>query len=237
MKRTTRVDWETSFKACEKGRTYVRPEPELEALTRRLEAPTREDVRVVTAALKDDFRKYFVASLASRTEALAEPFFTPMLDAAIDEVDPSFNRQFIEPCMIGFGALRVHTYLVDVLSSGPDPRTVGAENALYWAEGLFRSDEEAAACAAVLARADRRRLRIFVRNPNVDVRRSLIASLRLDESAYPPSHRPLVATAITIARTHEDEYIRHRAEMKLAPEETPRLFAALPHREKSAGPA
>jgi hypothetical protein len=70
-------------------------------------------------------------------------------------------------------------------------------------------------------------LREFVANGNVHVRRSIIPSLKLEESAYPDDLKPLVAQAIEIARNHEDEYIRHRVEVQLGNE---RLLKPLPHR-------
>ncbi len=55
-----------------------------------------------------------------------------MLDAAIDEVNPSLNREFVEPCRSAFGLRRVNEYLLDVVESGTDFSRAGAVNALYW---------------------------------------------------------------------------------------------------------
>ncbi len=58
-------------------------------------------------------------------------------------------------------------------------------------------------------------LETFISNLDVGVRRSLIASMTLDPGDYSPSHRPLIERAIQIARNAEDDYIRHRVEVKL----------------------
>ena len=65
-------------------------------------------------------------------------------------------------------------------------------------------------------------------NQNVDVRRSIIPSLKLEKSAYPDALKPLIAEAIEIARNHDDDYIRHRVEVQLGNE---RLLKPLPHRD------
>jgi hypothetical protein len=70
-------------------------------------------------------------------------------------------------------------------------------------------------------------LRVFVNNDDVTVRRQIIPSLNLDESAYPDELKPLVRRAVEIARNHTDEYIRHRVEVQLGNE---RLLRPIPDR-------
>jgi hypothetical protein len=55
----------------------------------------------------------------------------------------------------------------------------------------------------------------FVSNEDLQVRRRLISRLRLNPQIYPPEYRPLIPTAIQIARSHTDAYIRHRIEIQL----------------------
>ena len=74
-------------------------------------------------------------------------------------------------------------------------------------------------------------LETFVATQSVEVRRSIIPGLNLDPVAYTDGHRRLVAEAIAIARTHEDEYIRHRVEIQLGGAGP---FAPLPHRGKQS---
>jgi hypothetical protein len=75
-------------------------------------------------------------------------------------------------------------------------------------------------------------LETFVSNSDLDLRRVLIASLDLDETAYPDTHKHLVARAIRIAREHPDDYIRHRVQFQL--DETSVAYR-LPAREPNRG--
>ena len=254
---TTRVDWDSLYAAYAAARAAVLSDDEQakpfelpDAAVSRIATPADEDVRWLIEALGHDERKWLVAELACRSKSLAEAFFTPMLDAGIDEVDPSFNRYFIEPCVQAFGHRRVNEYLLDVAESGSAFRKAGAVNALYWAQvwlsfvGNVPSftiehamPESRATYEAVADLRERKRrllLETFVSNPSVDVRRSIIPALNLDPAAYPESHRPLVARAIEIARGSDDEYIRHRVEVQLG---NVMVLAPLPHREKGAAQA
>jgi hypothetical protein len=220
------------------------------AAVRRMTTPTSDDLRWLTEALKHEERKWFVAEVARRSKSLAEAFFDPVLDAGIDEVNPSFNRSFIKPCVSTFGLRRVIEYLLGVVASGTDFRKAGAVNALYRANASLRfpgnvpsysieyaTPESRAAYEVLMDLHERKRkllLETFVANPSVDVRRSIIGKLNLNAADYPESHRPLVARAVEIARSSQDEYIRHRVEVQLG---NVHVFAPLPHRKKGAGSA
>jgi hypothetical protein len=249
------IDWDgwattytTGQSARLAGRTPVRPFDPPAVLARRVLRPTEEDAAWLTGGLADDERKWFVADLAHRVGGVGDSLFAAMLDAAVAEVNPSFNRSFVEPCMAAFGPRRVNAYLLGVVAAGTDDQKAGAANALYWAQvGLTfignvpaftpeHATPESRAAYEALAdiRARKRRLLLetFVANPNVDVRRSIIPKLHLDPADYPEGLRPLVAEAIAIARGHPDEYIRHRVEVQLGIET---LLAPLPHRGTGAG--
>jgi hypothetical protein len=218
--------------------------------------PNDEDARWLIEALRHEGKrpeglKWFVASFFfRRSQTIAEIFFVPLLDAAVDEVNPSDNRRFVEPCMKHFGPRRVNEYLLSVVEFGTDVRRAGAVNALYWSQValLFRNvslddlppfDLEHATAESrtaymalqdVWERKKRLFLETFVANASVEVRRSIIAALKLDPQAYPDNYRPLVAQAIAIARSHKDAYIRHRVEFQLG---DIRPLAPLPHRGKA----
>lgn len=141
--------WQPSCMVFPRDRPPKRPEDLPEALVRRLEEPTAEDARWLFEALKDPERKYFVAVLAEYARPLEGRFFTALLDAAVGEVNPSWNRVFIDPCLRAFGQRRVLLYLLRVIDRGANDRKAGAINALYWA-----GDEgEAAPGAFVLTAA------------------------------------------------------------------------------------
>jgi hypothetical protein len=235
------------------GKTPKPVEPSPRAVDR-LTRPTDADTSWLSEALRQGTeppigRKWFVAQLFRRSSSFAEVFLVPMLDAGIDEVDPSWNRYFIEPCMNAFGPRRVNEYLLDVLESGTDSRKAGAASALYWAHvplvfpgGALSHDIEFATPESraeleslqdVWERKHCLLLETFVANSSLDVRRSIIPGLDLDPLAYPESHRPLVSQAIELARHHEDDYIRHRVEVQLG--DVSEGLAPLPQRGR--GPA
>jgi hypothetical protein len=212
----------------------------------RFEAATGDDVQWLTAALRDDARKWFVADAAAAATVIPEDLCTPMLDAAVEEIDPSFDRRFVEPCVRVFGARRVNEYLLEVLESGDSFQKAGAVCALNWAQvsivyeikgrpisSLTIEDATPDSLVAYQALSDiwqwKKNLFVetFVFNTDVDVRRVLFGRLDLDDNAYEDTHKPLVRRAIEIARSHPDEYIRHQ--FQLYSGET-NLIPALPRR-------
>lgn len=73
----------------------------------RLSDPTDDDVRWFRQALIDATpaplgRRWFVAALFKHSDDWADVLCTLVLDAGIDEVDPSLNRLFVEPCVTRF---------------------------------------------------------------------------------------------------------------------------------------
>jgi hypothetical protein len=130
-----------------------------------------------------------------------------MLRAGVYERNPSFNRLFIEPCVRSYGTRWVKEQLLRYLESGTDIEKAGAASALYWSGD--DSDGE------LRERIHSQRLREFVNNEDLQVRRRIIPMLCLQEEQYPEDLLPLVAKAIEIARSHSDEYIRHRVEVQL----------------------
>jgi hypothetical protein len=167
-----------------------------------------------------------------------------MLRAGVYETNPSLNRCFVEPCVRSFGHRCVNEFLLEVVETGSDFEKAGAINAMYWAGMSLRFDdwhqsltlenatpESRAAYLELKDVWDRKRcllLREFVANENVDVRRSIIPSLKLEEAVYPDDLKPLVSRAIEIARNHPDDYLRHRVEVQLGNEH---LLRPLPHRD------
>jgi hypothetical protein len=221
------------------------------AAVERFQGALAGEVEWLVETLGDERRKWFVADLAARTQLMPNDLFEPMLRASVEEVDPSFNRRFVDPCMRVFGPRRVNEYLLAVVESADDFHKVGAVNALYWAQigvsyrltypttyPLCPKPEDAdqdslAAYEALTDLWDRKRtlfLETFVSNPDLDVRRALIGKLNLDESAYPDSHKSLVPRAIQIAQEHSDDYIRECMQFHFG--ETI-LLSALPARSET----
>jgi hypothetical protein len=205
-----------------------------------LSHPTEDDMEWLTRALLDPQQKWFVVGFVRAAASFAETLFAPVLNAAIDETNPSLNRDFIEPCVRVFGVHRVTEYLFDVVERGTDFQKAGAVNALYWAHeshfpdltlpnAMAESRTKYEHLAAIWKRGRGLLLRTFLSNPNVDVRRSVIAALDMDSAGYDPTDQPLIQAAITIARSHDDPYIRHRIAVSRGEEN---LLQPLPYREE-----
>ncbi|HEX8693605.1 MAG TPA: hypothetical protein VF746_14375 [Longimicrobium sp.] len=184
--------------------------PRLQAARRRVARNTPGDWRWLTEALADAERKWFVAGVFER-HPVPGRLLGPMLRAGVLERNPSFNRLFIEPCVKSLGGRRVLEELLRYLEGGTDAEKAGAASALYWAGGNPRNEE----LGELRERLRCRMLREFVGNPDLDVRRRIVPMLWLEPEAYPEELRPLVPAAVEIARSHPDEYIRHRVEVQL----------------------
>ncbi|MGW4413046.1 hypothetical protein ACWEJ6_54500 [Nonomuraea sp. NPDC004702] len=155
---------------------------------------------------------------------LPDSSFEILIKAAVYDPNPSLNRQFIEPALNAFGRWRVRAALLNYLLRGTDEERAGAARAWYWsalplelhqvraetltAEGRTEPDDP-----SVLTRDwHQAALQEFVNNEHLDVRRCLLPGLPLWRSAYAPELHDLVDAAVSIARSHPDEYIRHRVE-------------------------
>ncbi len=206
------MTWEELYRLYREARTRGGNEAylQLQSVRRRVAQNTPEDWQWLISSLEDKERKWFVAE-ALRKQQLPKRLFIPMLRAGILERDPSSNRNFIDPCVRSYGAPRVCAALLDYLERGNNEEKAGAASALYWAwrprPGEDMSDLQDR------MRADM--LREFVYNEDLQVRRRIIPQLDLKVEDDSEELRALVRSAIEIARTHPDEYIRHRVEIQL----------------------
>jgi len=155
-----------------------------------------------------------------------EAWFDPLVRAAIYEPDPSFNRELVEPALAVFGRRRVQMALLEYLRTGTNVQRAGAARAWYWTQvplvyvGLSsiptpESKAEYDAFADLRREWDETALHVFVTNEDLDVRRCLIPGLDLRAQNYPEHLRETVVRAIDIARTHPDDYLRHRVEHQI----------------------
>ena len=162
----------------------------------------------LTEALNDNRRKWFVAAFF-KSYPVPRRMFKQMLIAGVLEKDPSYNRGFIQPCVQSFGPETLLIKLLEYLESGSDEEKAGAASAFYWVRGGGDSTSD------LRRRIRCQMLREFVNNSDLQVRRRIIALLELEARKYPRDLRPLIKQAIDIARSHSDEYIRHRVEIQL----------------------
>ncbi|ACU71604.1 hypothetical protein Caci_2689 [Catenulispora acidiphila DSM 44928] len=209
-----------------------RPEDSGEILRRNLrelirllgiEVPPKSETPGWRHIARNAIRKAFT----SRSAGLSEDFFEPLISAAVCEPDPSHNRWFVEPAINAFGRRRVQAALLTYLQTGTDRERAGSVRAWYWtgyplrqqhlrvgtsvAEMGFAADE----ARDVVTAWREASLREFVANEDLDVRCCILPGLPLKPESYPPELRALVDTAVAIARSHPDEYIRERVEVQV----------------------
>jgi hypothetical protein len=71
-----------------------------------------EDIAWLIRALRGSRKKWFVQLLCERVDTLPDDFFMPLVWAADYEEDPSYNREFVRPCIRIFGQRRVSETLL-----------------------------------------------------------------------------------------------------------------------------
>ena len=152
-------------------------------------------------------------------DTLDERFFDALINAGVYDPNPSANAQFIRPAIASFGRERVQTALLECLRHGTNPERAGAARAWYWTRASQKYVENNRAewdgLASLRAAWREAALREFISNEDIDVRRCILPGLPLSIERYPADLHALVAEAIRIARTHPDEYLRHRVEIQI----------------------
>jgi hypothetical protein len=206
------MTWDEHYRLWSEVRGQPGPEAHrrMQAARRRVPQNAPEDWRWLAESLNDPDRKWFVAQVF-KSQPVPRRLFGPMLRAGVLERNPSLNRVFVEPCVRSLGGRRVLAELLRYLESGTDAEKAGAASALYWAGGNPRGED----LTELRQQIGWQMLRQFVGNEDVEVRRRIIPMLRLEPDQYPDELRPLVARAVEVARSHPDEYIRHRVEIQL----------------------
>lgn len=174
-----------------------------------------------TCAWAGAARAVIRSSLRARGDLPGE-FFEPLIRAGVYDPHPSRNAQFIRPAVAAFGRRSVQAALLGFLRNGTNPERAGAARAWYWTHMPAKDGKrmaepgpaELAALAGMRTAWHEAALREFVWNEDIDVRRCILPGLTLKRENYPPELHPLVAAAISIARAHPDEYLRHRVEIQ-----------------------
>jgi hypothetical protein len=95
---------------------------------------TDSDINILKSFLIDDEKKWFVASLLDVLDSFPVDLLGPMLNAAVDESDPSFNNEFIRPCRRIFDYAEIQQILLDTFQAGNKKKKIGVLNALYWTQ-------------------------------------------------------------------------------------------------------
>jgi len=75
--------------------------------------------------------KYFVADVLYMYSSFSEDLLEPLVDCAIANQDPSFNRIFIRPCIVSFGIDRVKK-IIEEKGEQDSSKLEGIERLKYW---------------------------------------------------------------------------------------------------------
>lgn len=91
------------------------------------------DISTLISFLTDNDKKWFVAHLLDNLDTFPLDLLKPMLNAAVDEPDPSFNNDFIKPCRRLFDYVDIQKVLLGIFRNGDTSKKNGVLKALYWA--------------------------------------------------------------------------------------------------------
>lgn len=180
---------------------------------------TNDDFKYLADCLHDKKRALLVGRLLA-DKAIPESLFEPLILAAIYETDLNNVRVFIEPCGLTFGYRIVCEWLMAFVESGSDYEKAGAVRALYWSNPNAAQErhperacdlaEEAKQIRPLRRKIRWRLMREFIRNDDLDVRRSIMSQLNLHYWGSPLRYWPRIFRARRVAQLHEDVYARDR---------------------------
>jgi 8-oxo-dGTP diphosphatase len=180
-----------------------------------IESDLAEYVRILNDRITENsYRRSLLRAMLYKAEWIPEALFPALLHAAVYEGDPSDNKFFVVSCLRCGGRRRTFEALLLCMEVGTDVEKAGAADALYWVllpvEGLEKEDVE-----DLIQRRRELFLTEFVRNPDTNVRKNIVAQLNLKPEVYPEELRSLVARAIELGSAHPDRYIRHRIQLEI----------------------
>ena len=194
------------------------------------------DQRELARLLADRRARHVVKMIVYAARCVPEGLLEAMIRSGVETIDPSYNKQFIWPCLVSHGRRRVLTILQGIARNGTDFEKAGAANARYWATEIpsvpyYWPDDSSDAPSTrrddsigdLHAEWTEWVLGEFVRNPNVEVLRSLIYWL---PETYEPDPKAL-EEALRIAAANHDGYIRHRLQVQMGQSV---MLQPLPHR-------
>jgi hypothetical protein len=235
-------DWDSYYRGYLSANSFTYFPVVLE----RLAAPTEAEVQWLLEGLRDE-RRWFVAVNFERTArlhgailrdernwfeanyhqgpAFPEFFFRPLMDAGIDECEPSGCRPYVVPCSTVFGVRRALEYLYDVIEKGSDRRKVGALLALYyarfgWPAGTEKVCEET--WVSLREREQEILLNTFLNAEDRLVRFAALRKLSLDLDRYPERLRPRAEEFLHAARESKDRLTQRLVRQRM--ETWPRTF-------------
>ena len=161
-------------------------------------------------ALRHPDHKWMAAGLLLDKPEAARPLVRELMEAAVHELDPSYNRAFIRPLVGAITKAEAIDLLINIGDGGGDLERGGVGRASYWVSiHLPGRDAEAE------IRLNSWKLKTFLESDDVVAQRCLITGLRFEDDALSNEALERRDEAIKKARTHPDEYIRHRLQIQL----------------------
>lgn len=94
---------------------------------------TEDEINILKSFLSDNEKKWFVAGLLDVIDSFPIELLKPMINAAVDERDPSYNNEFIRPSRRVFDYVEIQNILLEIFQQGDKRKKIGVTNALYWA--------------------------------------------------------------------------------------------------------
>lgn len=91
------------------------------------------DISLLKSFLVDNDKKWFVAHLLDNLDTFPVDLLDPMVQAAVNEPDPSFNNDFVKPCRRVFDYVDILNILLDTFRSNDIDKKIGVLKVLYWA--------------------------------------------------------------------------------------------------------
>ncbi|TDQ11722.1 hypothetical protein [Pedobacter metabolipauper] len=112
---------------------YYEPPQILQDFRNEFKGFSDDDVETLKIFLTNNDKKTFVARLLEYVDTFPINLLEPMLMAAVNEPDPSFNNDFIRPCRRVFGYVDIQNILLDIFRNGDKDKKIGVLRASYWA--------------------------------------------------------------------------------------------------------
>lgn len=187
-----------------------------EAIRSRLPDMTGAVLHWFQNALRRPDRKWTAVALLELNRDAAGYLVRDLLEAAVYELNPSYNRSFVELLTNHITAPQAVEALLSIGDAGGDLAYGGVARAAYWVWIDLPSPKREAA-----VRLNSWMLSKFIESNAVVAQRCLIAGIRFEESKLTEEARKLRAEAIRKARSHTDEYIRHRLQINLGESSEP----------------
>ena len=154
---------------------------------------------------KQEFILYSVKQATHIPEQLVEP----LLKASLYQ-DPSFNAEYIYPCLRSFGPRKINEILLRYFETGTNEEKIGAVFAFYWSLRDFQKPTRRFGVVPYENIDDLRAriwyafLTMFLHNEDVSLRRHLIGKITRHEFTdllYPEDTPELLRQALRIARS------------------------------------